>query len=225
MHGLHFQITGHNVNARMPNGQYPLSPTGTQYLLLDTSNVSKVKSLQLRLDKRFAHRFAASVGYTYGHINEIAGGAFGGSQLSNAYDLWADWGPSGNDIRHRLTMNAQYELPYGIQLGGVYQYSSGAPYNIITGNDDNRDLAVTDRPAGVGYTSGRGADSRQFDLRTSKKFQLHEKFRAELLWEMYNVFNTVNFLQYTGNMRSSLFGNPSQARDPFQGQIGLKLTF
>src|SRR5262249_27262491 len=128
-------------------------------------------------------------------------------------------------IRHRVTLNALFELPLGIQLGGVLQYSSAAPYNIITGNDDNRDLAVTDRPAGGGYNSPRGETNQKFDLRTPKKFQIHEKIRAELLWEMYNVFNTVNFLQYTGNMKSSLFGKPSQARDPFQGQIGLKLTF
>jgi len=42
---------------------------------------------------------------------------------------------------------------------------------------------------------------------------------------MYNVFNTVNFLSYTGNMKSSLFGKPSGARDPFQGQIGAKVNF
>ena len=225
MHGLHFQITGHNMNARLPNGTYPLSASAAQYLLLDTSNVSKVKSLQVRVDKRFSKKVSFSTGYTYGHIKEIAGGAFGGSQLSNAYDLKADFGPSGNDIRHRLTANTQYELPFGVQFGGVWQYSTAAPYNIITGNDDNRDLAVTDRPAGVGYNAGRGDVNTQLDLRTSKKFKIKEKAQIELLWEMYNVFNTVNFLQYTGNMRSSLFGRPSAARDPFQGQIGARFTF
>jgi len=225
MYGLHFQITSHNMNARLPNGTYPLSSSQAQYLLLDTSNISKVKSLQFRVDKRFSDRFSFSSGYTYGHINEIAGGAFGGSQLSNAYDLKADFGPSGNDIRHRLTANSQYELPYGIKFGAVWQYSTGAPYNVITGNDDNRDLAITDRPAGVGYNSARGDTNTQLDLRTSKKFRIHEKAQVEVLWEMYNVFNTVNFLQYTGNMRSSLFGKPSAARDPFQGQIGAKFSF
>ena len=82
----------------------------------------------------------------------------------------------------------------------MWQYSSGAPYNITTGNDDNRDLAITDRPAGVGYNSARGDTNTQLDLRTSKKFRIHEKAQVEVLWEMYNVFNTVNFLQYTGNM-------------------------
>jgi len=28
---------------------------------------------------------------------------------------------------HRLTANTQYELPFGIELGGVWQYSTGGP--------------------------------------------------------------------------------------------------
>lgn len=32
---------------------------------------------------------------------------------SNQYDRGADYGPSGNDIRHRLTLSSVYELPVG----------------------------------------------------------------------------------------------------------------
>jgi len=59
--------------------------------------------------------------------------------------------------------------------------------------------------------------------------------RGEVLWEMFNLFNTVNFTNYQGNQASlpgvtgtgipTGFGRPRQAFDPFQAQLGLKLTF
>ena len=47
----------------------------------------------------------------------------------------------------------------------------------------------------------------------------------EVLWEMFNVFNTVNFGNYDSNMRSTRFGQPRFAAAPFQGQLGLRLDF
>lgn len=218
MHGVHFFIT-RNVNARMPNGQFPVLAAGTTLQLLDTSNVSAVHSAQFQIEQRFAKGFTARLGYTLGSVKEIS------DSPNNNYDLRSDWGPSANDVRHRVVANMQYHLPLGIQLGAVAQYTSAAPYNITTGIDDNRDLQLRDRPLGVGYNSARGDTTSTFDLRTSKKFRFGESTDLEVLWEMFNVLNRVNLLQYTGNMRSSQFGRASLARDPFQAQFGLKFTF
>jgi hypothetical protein len=56
-----------------------------------------------------------------------------------------------------------------------------------------------------------------------------------VLWEMFNVFNTVNFTNYQGNQSAAPgftatgiptgYGQPRQAFDPFQGQLGFKLIF
>jgi hypothetical protein len=48
---------------------------------------------------------------------------------------------------------------------------------------------------------------------------------VEVLWEMYNLFNTVNLGSYVGNQRSAIFGQPQLAFDPFQAQFGLKFSF
>src|SRR5262245_48253693 len=165
MYGLHFFIT-RNVNARLGvNGVCPLIAACTTLQLLDTSNISKVHSAQFQAEQRFAKGFTARVAYTLGDIKEFS------DSPNDNYNIRADWGPSGNDVRHRITSNLQYHLPYGIQLGAVAQYTSGAPYNITTGNDDNRDLATRDRPAGFGYNSGRGDTNSTIDLRTSKKIR------------------------------------------------------
>ena len=74
----------------------------------------------------------------------------------------------------------------------------------------------------------------QYDLRLSKKVQIG-KARGEVLWEMFNLFNTVNFNNYQGNQSAAPgktvtgiptgFGRPRQAFDAFQAQLGFKLTF
>src|SRR5213078_4302792 len=74
-----------------------------------------------------------------------------------------EWGPSAQDIRHRLQANLFLPPVRGFRLalnGLVYQ--SGAPYNITTGVDDNHDLVINDRPLDatgrvIGRNSARGA--------------------------------------------------------------------
>ena len=81
----------------------------------------------------------------------------------DSYNPDAEWGPSSQDIRHRLQTNVFLPPVRGFRLavnGLVYQ--SGAPYNITTGRDDNHDLVINDRPLDasgrvIGRNSARGA--------------------------------------------------------------------
>jgi len=87
----------------------------------------------------------------------------------DSYNPDAEWGPSLQDIRHRLQTNVFLPPWFGFRLavnGLVYQ--SGAPYNITTGLDDNRDLVINDRPLDasgrmIGRNIARG-DARWGDL-------------------------------------------------------------
>jgi hypothetical protein len=72
------------------------------------------------------------------------------------------------------------------------------------------------------------------DLRASKRFPIRTA-QIEVLWEMFNVFNTVNLVNYNGNQsslpgqtaigRPTGFGQARTALDPFQGQLGVKVSF
>jgi carboxypeptidase family protein len=81
----------------------------------------------------------------------------------DSYHPDLEWGPSSQDIRHRLQANLFLPPVRGFRLtlnGLVYQ--SGAPYNITTGVDDNHDLVINDRPLDatgkvIGRNSARGA--------------------------------------------------------------------
>lgn len=218
MFGMHFSRS-RNLNGRLPDGTYPLIRTGTRMQLTDYGNIYRIKMLQLRLQKRFSNKLGFLFGYSLGSAR-----AFANSPVSD-YNLNADWGPQPNDVRHRIVSNAIYELPLGINFGGVLTWNTAAPYNITTGRDDNRDGVNNDRPAGVGFNSARGDSFFTFDLRTSKKFSIRDRANIEVLWEMFNVSNAVNFVTYQGNQLSSTFGKPRAALDPFQAQLGFKFSF
>lgn len=229
MRGEHFPLT-RNINARRADGTFPLIASGTRLLLYADEAPMRIHQAQLRLQKRFADRLGFLLGYTLGSAKTIANN----ETPSNHYDLMADWGPTANDVRHRFVSNVIYELPWGFQAGAIVTANSAPPYNITLGTDANRDGDNFDRPAGVGYNAGRGDGFFQTDLRLSKRIAVR-RVTGEILWEMFNVLNTVNLNNFNGNQSSAPgqtaigrptgFGQARQAFDPFQAQLGFKLLF
>jgi len=229
MRGESFPLT-RNVNARRDDGTFPILASGLRLLLYDDASPIRIHQAQFRLQKRFANRLGFLLGYTLGSAKSIADNG----TPSNHYDLMADWGPTSNDVRHRFVSNVIYELPWGFQVGTIVTANSAPPYNITLGTDANRDGDNNDRPAGVGFNAGRGDAFFQADIRTSKKVRFG-RVSGEILWEMFNVFNTVNLNNFNGNQSSAAgqtatgrptgFGQARQAFDPFQAQLGFKLTF
>jgi hypothetical protein len=123
----------------------------------------------VRIEKRFSHGLNFGANYTYsqflGNINNP--GASAGSDnstFSNYYNRRADWGPNGNDIRHRAVFNWVYELPFGTgkrwlasnpmkyvvggwSIGSVVTLQSGPPVTILTQtNNCNCNSAGGQRP-------------------------------------------------------------------------------
>jgi hypothetical protein len=229
MRGERFPLTL-NVNARQADGTFPLAASGVRLLLYEDAAPMRIHQAQFRLQRRFSDRLGFLIGYTLGSAKTIADTG----TPSDKYNLLADWGPTANDVRHRFVSNVIYEIPFSIRLGGIVTANSAPPYNITTGVDANRDGDNNDRPANVGYNAGRGDKYFQTDVRISKSFAIAHA-RAEVLWEMFNVFDTVNFNNFNGNQSAAPgvtatgiatgFGQPRQAFDPFQGQLGFKLTF
>jgi hypothetical protein len=108
---------------------------------------SAYNGLQAGLTHRFADNFTAQISYTYSHCLDDAS-AYIGTEVSNGggeqnpYNLLADKGQCGFDIRHALRVNALYTLPFkgnmlvqGWQLSGIVTASSGLPFSIADGFD------------------------------------------------------------------------------------------
>ena len=65
------------------------------------------------------------------------------------YNLKPEWSRSSSDRRHSFNLYLMMDLPRGLKLTPSLSASSGAPFNISTGLDDNRDTQFNDRPPGV----------------------------------------------------------------------------
>jgi hypothetical protein len=91
--------------------------------------------------------------YTLGSVENNSDGAFA---VPATGSLAAEWGPAQNDARHRL--NAFFGAGWlkNVNANLNVNYSSGSPYTIRTGRDDNGDQIFNDRPVGVGRNSLRG---------------------------------------------------------------------
>ena len=160
----------------------------------------------------------------------------------DSYNPDAEWGPSSQDIRHRLQMNVFLPPVSGFRLsvnGLVYQ--SGAPYNITTGRDDNQDLVINDRPGDasgrmIGRNSARGAARwGDLSLRLGRLFAFNRPSpdraagnaggNLEFFAQADNVLNRVNFTNYAGTMTSRLFGQPTAASQARRVQLGANFRF
>lgn len=124
-------------------------------------------AMNLRVPK---HRIFGNVMYQLSSMRNMADSAL--ALPSNSLDPDADWGPSAQDVRHRLFVLLNAPLPYGLRVSVNSQASSARPYNITTGLDANGDTVFTDRPEGVTRNSARGAGSWVVDLRLTRSINL-----------------------------------------------------
>jgi hypothetical protein len=91
--------------------------------------------------------------YTLGSLENNSDGAF---SVPATGSLANEWGPAPNDVRHRVSafFGAGWLKNFNANLN--LNYSSGNPYTIRTGRDENGDQIFNDRPAGVDRNSLRG---------------------------------------------------------------------
>jgi len=173
--------------------------------------------------------------YAYGGSIAARGGA---PQPQDSFDPFneGEWGPTGNDERHRVVAMGVFEVGYGIQLSPIFQLASARPYNLTAGSDLNADGNNNDRyiDPGTGeqvaINAGRGDKTVVFDLRTTKFIELGGERRLGLFAEFFNLLDTANFgASYTGNGRSTSFGQPSAFVPgigyPRVAQLGLRFIF
>lgn len=143
--GVH-QFRTRNINAPLADGTRPLGDIGNIYEL-ESSARSQYHGFQFRLDRRIGRSFNVFSNYSLSWAKSDADGAT--ALPANNYDLSSEWGRSAIDRRHSVFVGGRVSLPYGINLSPFVNATSGAPYNITTGSDDNGDTSFNDRPAGL----------------------------------------------------------------------------
>jgi len=199
-------------------------------------SIGRSQSDALAVAMRAATRFGEHrLAYTFGRSLDDAGNFFFSSPQDN-FDVRADWGPSDNDVRHRLVLSGFVGLdsiaaPLApLSLSYVFTAASAPPFTPVTGTDRNNDTNVNDRPEGVGRNSARAWGSSTLDLRLSWRAPLRGRVTLEAIAEGFNVLNrtnlrTPNNVFGPGTTPLPSYGRPTAADDPRQLQLGVRLGF
>ncbi len=185
-------------------------------------------SLEVGLRGNITSYFNGMIQYIFGHARNDTNGI--SAFPANSYDLTGEWGRADFDVRHRFNLLGTIKAGKYFNLGTALTLSSGAPYTITTGRDDNRDSLTLERPTGVGRNTAEGPGFAQLDLRWSREFYLNKQKKDDGISltvgvNALNVTNRTNFAGYVGNLSSPFYGQAVAARPSRRLQLSLQIAF
>jgi hypothetical protein len=227
-----------------------ISPFVNQVLTRVNDGRSEFDGMNLQLEKRFSHNWAARVSYAIGYAR---GNAEANQTNNNDYQLLGDarldrnFGPLDNDRKQNFVVSGRVEIPRtrGLVLSGVYRWMTGVPmtlYNSAVDADQNGRLFDTipaGKYCGVGTNSfcteneggrngARGPGYKQMDMRFSYRLRPRGT-TIDMNFELFNIMNTANFANPTSDQRltdflllTALRGGNGQPR---AAQFGVRLGF
>ena len=140
---------------------------------------------------------------------------------TNPFDYEEDFGPTNNDIRHNLSVNAVTTLPLGIQVSGILSARSASPWSVTTEQLDTDPFPDRPEPR----NSRRGDGFFSLDTRLAKVFPIRARSVATAFIEIYNVTNATNYVGYVGTRGAAQFGQPTAALEKRRVQLGLRVDF
>jgi hypothetical protein len=146
-----------NINA--PDGPSGIQPFGADKNIYQYTSEGVFRQNQLIANGRVSLGTKLSLFgfYTLSYANSDTGGA--GSFPSNQYDPLEDYGRASFDVRHRVFVGGTITLPYAFSLNPLIIVNSGAPFNVVLGQDVNSDSIFNDRP---GFVSAKTCTSVTF---------------------------------------------------------------
>jgi hypothetical protein len=165
-------------------------------------NTSKYNALEVHLQGNVTRHFDLVANYTlskadtYGCVlAELFDYVNGVCNPLNAFEP-GDYGPSGEDVRHRFVLAGTLHAPGGLEISTLTQAESARPFTLTTPVDVNGfgdpldDRAIVN---GVQTTLDefRGTPYIQVDLRVSRPFIVRGKTVTPFL-EIFNLFNRSN---------------------------------
>jgi hypothetical protein len=221
-------LDGHDLGVRWALNT--ITPAGTRrYASLGFSpanptmnmgiGASKFDGINFGIRRRMDKNFQLNAWYQWSKARGLGG--LGLDELTtnlvqDATDPLDDvqWGPSARtDARHKVSISAVIQLPWGIYTSPIFRFRSALPMHTSYGYDKNADGINNDiyttaykftgiDSAGVPsykemgacetINCGRGASLTQFNLRVSKVFKFAKGINVEAYGEVFNLFNAIN---------------------------------
>ncbi len=121
-----------NANPIPPGATVAPAPSQILYQF-QSEGVFKQNQLIVNSSIRMGTKLSLFGYYTLNYANSDTSGA--SSVPSNPFDLQQDFGRASFDVRYRVFVGGSIGLPYDFRLSPLMIASSGAPFNITTGQD------------------------------------------------------------------------------------------
>ena len=165
-------------------------------------------------------RTNANGGYTRANGRFVAAAG----SFVNGPDL--DKGPSDLSVDHTFQINGLLELPWQIQLSGIFRAQSGFHYSrtgSATDPDGNGTLT------GIDFVTGRNAFTAppfaNLDMRFAKRIDFTERLKMQVMLEFFNILNRQNTASIFTTGSDPNFGKKAQVLPGREGQFGFRFEF
>ena len=169
---------------------YPFAAT-----VFRSDNRSSYNALMLHLQGNVTKRFNLVANYTFSKaqtwgcvLGELFDYVNGVCNPLNAFGP-GDYGPSGEDVRHRFVLAGTVYIPGGFELTTMTQAESARPFTITTADNSQR-ISVNGVPTALDVF--RGTAYIQMDLRITRPFKFGDRWEVRPFAEFFNVFNRNN---------------------------------
>lgn len=168
-----------------------------------TDNRSRYDGLQFHLQGHLSDRFSLILNYTLSSadtwgcvLGELFDYVNGVCNPNHAFAA-GDYGPSGEDVRHRAVLAGTYRAPGGFELSTLAQAGSARPFTLTTpvsvnGVGDTLDDRAVINGVQTTLDQFRGTPFMQWDLRVARPLHLGERATAEPFIEFFNLLNRSN---------------------------------
>ncbi|HEY7449406.1 MAG TPA: carboxypeptidase regulatory-like domain-containing protein [Vicinamibacterales bacterium] len=184
--------------------------TATRILVLEPRVESIYHALVLAANKRFSGGILLGANYTLSKAEDDQQNSstfFGGNQPYDTLNLDLVDGRTTStlDRRHKFSANFLYQPPqlWGIGISGVLVLESGLPISETISGTLSAAVGATNSSStngtgGATFAPWLGRNTNRYpgratlDLRLSKRFALGRGTEAEVLWDMFNLFNRTN---------------------------------
>ena len=208
-------------------------PTRGNVVQLESTGTSSNHTFRIGFRQRMSF-LNLNGSYTFNsNYDDIPEGDNGFALPADNFDLASEWGRSG--ARHRYNTSASLRMPWNVNANTIFNWSSGEPYTLQTGKDDNQDTSTNDRPPGIPRNSLTGPGFFEVGFNLSKAITLRSDgselaqaggpvgsdgfygqrtgLRMTLTAQVENLLNNVNYQSFSGVITSPFFNRPTRARD------------
>ena len=166
-----------------------------QATVFKSDNRSSYNALMAQLQGNVSKRFNLVANYTFskaqtwgcvlGELFDYVNGVCNPLQPFRP----GDYGPSGEDVRHRFVLAGTLHVPGGIELTTLTQAEAARPFTITTADNSQR-ISVNGAPTRL--DEFRGTPYVQMDLRVSRPVKLGDRWQVLPFVEFFNLFNRNN---------------------------------